>query len=99
MGHDRRLDAESPAARCAGVLKEWDARLGALDGAGGHFMPRAVTAPAAGAAPPATTGFCDFLGAGDVFVAAPSMSALVQHVLAAAGPRLQTTAATKASSL
>lgn len=78
------------------MLREWDARLGALDARGGHFIPRAVAPHPSGAAPAAVPGFCNFLDRGGIYVAAPSMSALVEHVLSAAAPRLQITASTKA---
>lgn len=58
-------------------------------------MLRGAGTSAAEASPPAVSGFCEFLEAGEIYVGTPSMASMAQHVLAAGSPRLLTKAATK----
>lgn len=78
-----------------GAVGEWTARLGVLDGQSGEFLVRGAGASAAEASPPAVSGFCEFLEAGEIYVGTPTMASMAQHVLAAGSPRLLTKAATK----
>ena len=56
-----------------GFLKPWTARLGTLDAASGTFTDRRE---AHAAAETSNRGFCGIMAPGEVYVGAPSMSAL-----------------------
>lgn len=62
----------------AGTVVEWQGRLGELNAENGQFQQ--CSGAAASSTAGASAGFCGFLGAGPVYVGAPSMDAVCQHL-------------------
>ena len=62
----------------AGTVVEWQGRLGELNAENGQFQQCSDAAASSTAG--ASAGFCGFLGAGPVYVGAPSMDAVCQRL-------------------